>query len=210
MYMSGDLALVRYYFTMGPRRQAEQTGRWWPELGYKYLLALRKGFKVRAIPLGWAHFQLLHLKRWRHWQRVYDAFGCELVERPVNVVCAPFGLQLGIRLTAKDVAPQELDGVPDFLLKSGASDEVVYEPEPVLTACWTASLRNIAIVGTKPSAPTAGEIQSLKLYDTVVTPTEAEAAELRGQGVRCQAYTPRQMADDALALGLLLRGESDA
>lgn len=207
MYMS-EIAVVRYYFLWGPKR--EQRGRWWPTLGYKYLVALRRGFCVRAVPIGWAHFQLLDHPKWKHWKKVYDSFGCQLVERPVNIVCCPGGIVMGRTMRVSDLAPKLMDGVPAFLTeREGDGEEVVYEPGLALSVCFTDGLRNIAITGTRPTTPNETELATLKRYDAVVTPTEDEAAFLSEAGVRAQCYTPRQLANDALALGFLLNGRGD-
>jgi hypothetical protein len=208
MYM-GEKALVRYFFQMGPT--ASERGRWWPDLGYKYLRALLRGFPVRAMPLGWAHFQILDDPRWKRWKKVRGCFGCEMVERPVNVICCPAGIQMGRTVTRGDFAPPQVEGVPGFLTASGNSDleEIVYQPDFALSACWTADLRNIAITGTNPTWPNPQEVAALKRYDAVVTPTHSEGDNLREVGVNAQCYTPRQMADDAFNLGLLLRGKGD-
>lgn len=202
MYMSD--ALVRYYFLMGPagRRDGVEDVRWWPDICFDYLVAIRSGFKVRALPLGFSHLQMLHDPKWKHWQKVYGSFGCTLVERPVNIVCCPAGLETGRQLRKKDVGGRMAD-------QSSDPEEVIYEPSFALSACLTDGLRNIAITGTIPKPPAEAEVVALKSYDVVVTPTIAEAAELLELGVQAAYYSPTSMNADATALGILLSGRGD-
>jgi hypothetical protein len=207
MYMG---ALVRYYFLIGPR--SENQPRWWPDLSFTYLLALRSArVGVRAIPLGVAPFHVFDDPKWRHWSTVQDSFSATLEERFVNVICCPAGLLMGRAVTPSQLAPALVDGVPPSVTAIGgrASRDWTMEPMPALVGAYTVGVRNIAITGCLPETPTHPEIEALRRYDAVVAPTGGEADELRRLGVDAQGYSPEALEADALALGALLKGTSD-
>jgi hypothetical protein len=207
MYMG---ALVRYYFTIGPR--AKSQSRWWPDLSFEYLLAFRSAkVGVRAIPLGVAPFHIMDDPEWRHWRTVQDSFSATLADRYVNVICCPAGLLMGRAVTPAQLAPAVIDGVPPAVTAIGgkAANDWSVEPMPTLVGAFTVGLRNIAITGCNPNEPTSAEIAALNRYDAVVAPTIGEAARLRELGAKAQGYSPDALEADALALGTLLKGTGD-
>ena len=194
MYMAVE---VRYHFVWGPKRPKSVRYRWWPDLGYKYLRAIMQaGYDVRAIPIGFAHFQVLNEKPWKHWKKVYEAFASSRATTAgVNIVCAPLGFTMGRTVRLKDLAPQSIDGVPGFLTANNTSDpeQVVYEPSTAIAGLWTEGFRNVAITGTVASDVTASDLEASRRYDLVLTPTQREVEQLKRLGVSAQSCTPREV-----------------
>jgi hypothetical protein len=197
MYMS---AMVRYFALIGPRSQSQD--RWWPDLSYEYLVAFRRGFEVRLIPIGFAHFQT-HDPAWKHWEAVSDCMQVPVSERPLNVVCCPAGIETGRQMKRGNFLPANAPPIEN-------ADEIVYEPGYALGHYWTEGLRNIAITGTAPKAPNNAEIAALKRYDTVITPAKKDAIELLALGVSAFALSPEELTGDVAEVLAMIDGRGDA
>jgi hypothetical protein len=214
MYMA---ALVRYFCVVGPRARSRwQSDRslgftfqhWWPNLSFLYLRAfVEAGIGVRALPIGGTFLQFPRERKWAHWQDLASCFFAEVAPHYVNVVCSPAGLVQGRRVTGRQLAPTRVVGagggeVPPQVLAPGAraSAGTVDEPQLALVALRTGGVRNIAITGTDPCAPSRAEIEALKRYDAVVTPSELDARDLRSLGISAQHYAPDTLRSDANAI----------
>ena len=190
MYMA---ALVRMFAVVGPRRPAEHvTDAWWADISYNYVCALGdSGIPLRVIAIGGAMFQ-----HWEHWRGLNMLFQGDIDPGFVNIVCCPPGLITGRAVTGKAVAPAGA--------KHHATDEIVYQPDLALVQLWTKGQRNIAITGMYPTPPSEAEVEALKNYDAVLTPTEVEAEQLAHLGVDACAYPAWRLRREAKSLPILL------
>ena len=84
---------VRYFCLVGPATD----GSSWPDLGYRYLAALRDaGVPVRAVSIGAAFFNPPPSEvAWAHWVRIAELFRAPMQGDYVNVVCCPPRVPLG-------------------------------------------------------------------------------------------------------------------
>jgi len=121
------------------------------DIPFSYLTALRQlSLPVRALPIGTTAALTVE----KRWYDISDSFTVPMSIPFINVVCAPAGLLMGVRMPIrKSLASDE--GVPAELrqLVGGAArrarssdGDVVYEPPTALTGLWTVGVKNIAII----------------------------------------------------------------
>jgi hypothetical protein len=202
---------VRFFCVVSPA-----TDGWsWSDLGYRYLMGLRKRkLPVRAVSIGAAFFNPSATDVvWRHWARASDLFTTPIAADYVNIVCCPPNLPLGRAIQrgafAKAPAERERDGdavivregigaLQSLVARDAARlaqpDACAYVPATALERLWTAGRVNVAITGARPGTPTESERAALANYELVVAPTDPDACRLRAIGVQASVYSPARLA----------------
>lgn len=143
------------------------------KLGFSYLKAcLDTGLGVRVMPIGMVRFDI------EPWCRVPHAFMPSLKADYINVVCAPPGIPMGAAVSATQFGNEQ-----------AKQEGAVYEPPTALSGLFTVGVANIAILTGKGEI-SPKELEALKLYESVVCPTEEGAEELAAQGVRAVSIPP--------------------
>jgi hypothetical protein len=185
------MAQVRFFAQISPVTDP------WGSIASKYLKTLTGyGLTVRVVPIGPFFLSAFHRPDFAHWEEHLTCFTGELDQKYVNIVCAPTGLSLGPQLSVEQLAPRAPMGVEGNPMgghhtqRPDGPQGVVYEPETAITGLWVKGQQNIAITGTRPTAPSDAELNKLREYDLVVAPTPEEAADLHGQGVSVSVVSP--------------------
>ncbi len=137
---------------------------------------LETGLGVRAVSItGLTFFVGKKHEDAGPWARFATAFTAPVARRYINVVCAPIGYIMGGRMAPKTRA----QGDPID------SSEFIATPKSALSGLYTVGVPNVAI-----TTPPAGDTempemcgQALKQYDSVLSPTPADAERLRELGV---------------------------
>lgn len=146
-----------------------------PQLGVDYLTAIAgTGLGVVALPIGPAFLMA------GPWPRLLHHFTAAVpAGQYVNVVCAPLGLSLGFASSRAEMGastpPMRKQGSKVIELP-GDEDDIVYVPQTALSGLFTVGVPNVAIVqppGAAQPRPSESELQALRQYDFVLSPTEA-------------------------------------
>jgi hypothetical protein len=157
-------------------------------LAFPYLeAAIGTGLGVRVMPVGLVAMWLAP------WNKVPAVFMSALATRFINVVCVPAGITMGAPVSIAQFGRGE----------QGPAQGPAYEPLAALHGLFTVGIPNVAIVKDGKGL-TPKELETLKIYTSVVCPTKKGAEELRTKGVRTMVVPPESDQLSSLFSGMNL------
>ena len=156
---------VRFWCQIGPAGSKDA------DWAFSYLEAFLD-VGVRVMPIGGLPLLMPYTKPWKRWRDNTQLFTGSVDDNFLNVVCAPLGLSLGMRLTAgRKGMSTGFDTEEPVVTAIGDDEFVAYEPSTAIDGLWTANHANVAIIRSDVVGCNEGnraDLERLGQYDLVI------------------------------------------